>query len=73
MLVIYTINPCKYCDKAKEVANEYGYDIEERNFYEPSMWEWQEMTGKVPKTAPQIFVDGVYIGGCDNFIEWIEN
>lgn len=73
MLVIYTIDPCSYCDKAKKVASEYGYVVEERDFYEPSMWDWESMTGKVPKTAPQIFYKDQHIGGCQDLIEWIEN
>jgi glutaredoxin len=72
MLVIYTIDPCSYCDLAKEYGLEYGYEIEERDFYAPSMWDWEVMTGQVPKTAPQIFVDDVYIGGCNEFINWLE-
>lgn len=73
MFKIYTIDPCKWCVKAKELAEELGYEIDERDFYAPSMWEWEEMIGFVPSTAPQIFVDGEYIGGCTDLISWIED
>ena len=73
MFQIYTVPNCKYCEKAKVVANEYGFEIEELDFYQPTVYEWQEISGKVPMTAPQIFVDGEYIGGCDDFIKWIES
>ena len=73
MFKIYTVPNCKWCDKAKEVAADVGFEIEELSFYEPSMWEWEESIGYIPSTAPQIFIDGVHIGGCMDFIEWIEN
>jgi glutaredoxin len=73
MFQIYTVPNCTWCDKAKKLAEELGYEIEELDFYAPSMWEWEELTGKVPSTAPQILVDGEYIGGCMDFIEWTEN
>lgn len=73
MLKIYTVPNCKWCDKAKEAATEEGFTIEEASFYDPSMWEWEEMIGFIPTTAPQIFVDGVHIGGCMDFLEWLEN
>jgi glutaredoxin len=54
-------------------ADELGYDIVERDFYEPSVLEWEELIGYTPTTAPQIFVDGEHLGGCVDFIEWTES
>jgi glutaredoxin len=72
MFEIYTVPNCKWCDKAKELATGLGYDIVENDFYAPSTWEWLEWTGSVPQTAPQIFVDGEHIGGCSDFMEFID-
>jgi glutaredoxin 3 len=71
MFEIYTVPNCKWCDKAKEIAARAGYDIVENDFFAPSTWEWLEWTGSVPQTAPQIFVDGDHIGGCQDFMEFI--
>ena len=48
MFQIYTVPNCTWCDKAKKLAEELGYEIEEFDFYAPSMWEWEELTG-IPK------------------------
>lgn len=73
VLIIYTIPDCKWCDKAKEVAAEYGYEVEVKDWYEPSMWDWEALIGYVPTTAPQIFLDGEHIGGCTQLIEYLES
>jgi glutaredoxin len=70
---VYTVPDCKWCDKAKNLADELGYDIEELDWYSPSMQDWINLLGWVPMTAPVIFVDGEYIGGCVDFIEWTES
>jgi glutaredoxin len=73
MFQIFTVPDCKWCTKAKELASDMGYEIEELDFYGLSMWEWEQLIGKVPATAPQILVNGEYIGGCVDFMKWIEN
>jgi glutaredoxin 1 len=70
--VIYTIPNCTFCVRAKALAEQMGFDIEERDFYALDMWEWLAKIGEAPETAPQIFVEGVYIGGCNAFEDWAE-
>lgn len=72
-VVIYTIPECKWCNSARNYALEYGYDVIEKDFYAPSVLEWEVLIGYIPTTAPQIFVGGEPIGGCVNFIEWTES
>lgn len=67
---IFTVPNCRWCVRAKEIAESLGMEIEEFDFYSMSPNEWLDLIGIVPQTAPQIFVDGEYIGGCSDFIEW---
>lgn len=68
-IIIYTIHPdewpCEYCDKAKTWLSERGYEYEERELFADERAEKYDewgLTGK-QRTMPQIFVDGVRIGG----------
>lgn len=72
-MIIYSIPNCKWCDRAKELLSEYGYDYEDRDWYAPAMWEWEEMMGAIPKTAPQIFEGDHYIGGYVDLVEYLES
>lgn len=70
VMQIYTLPNCGWCDRAKALADG-EFDIIESSFYEPSMWDWENLLGFVPKTAPQIFIDGEYIGGFADFEEYL--
>lgn len=68
-IIIYTINPdewpCVYCDRAKEWLKERGIKYEERRTYADErldLYDGWRLFGK-QRTMPQIFVDGVRIGG----------
>lgn len=74
-IIIYTIHPdewpCEHCDKSKALIRERGYLYAEDQLYAEEREEFYNelgLTGK-QRTMPQIFVDGVRIGGYAELIE----
>ena len=67
--IIWTKNDCPFCVEAKGILESLNYEIEERIIGAPYLKE--DLLAEVPdaKTVPQIFLDGQYIGGCDNLKE----
>lgn len=65
---MYCTAVCPYCIRAKELFKRKGIvQIEEiRVDLDPE--KRKEMEARVPgaRTVPQIFIDGRYIGGCDD-------
>lgn len=67
-IVIYTIDHCPYCVKAKQLLT-----IKKQKFTEIDIdktpEKHEEMLAKVPnaRTFPQIIINGKPIGGCDDF------
>lgn len=70
-VVIYTVDYCPYCKKAKNLLEEKGVEYEEHDIttdedvMRPKLGE---MTGG-KTTVPQIFIDGVSIGGYTDLQE----
>lgn len=68
---VYSKNDCPYCVKAKQILSEKGVEVTEikipsdmtrdkfAEFIEPHL-------NDKDLTVPQIFVDGEYVGGCDD-------
>lgn len=65
---------CKYCDQAKLICEDKGFDVEFIDITEAGLDgpKLQEICGVPVRTVPQIFVDKQYIGGCDSFIEYLK-
>ena len=67
---IYTKFLCPYCARAKKLLDSKGVAYEE---YEISMDpdKRQEMIGRANgrTTVPQVFIDGVHVGGSDDLAE----
>ncbi|MEX2649264.1 MAG: glutaredoxin 3 [Alphaproteobacteria bacterium] len=63
---IYTTPFCPYCQRAKEVLRRKKVVYEEIDVFMDGARR-QEMLkrAKGRRTVPQIFIDGVGIGGCD--------
>lgn len=64
---IYTTPFCPYCSRAKALLGAKGVDFRE---YDVSM-DFGERTKMRERangghTVPQIFIDGLHIGGCDD-------
>ena len=63
-VIIYRTNYCGYCDMAKRLFAQLGVEFQEIDVTsDPKMrLKLVEMTGG-RRTVPQIFIDGVSIGG----------
>ena len=64
--VVWTKEYCPYCVNAKQLLEQKGIEYEERVI--GNGWSKQQLLEEVPqaKTVPQIFLDGVLIGGYDD-------
>lgn len=61
---------CPYCTNAKAVCEQNKFDMEFIDMVaaEMSKDDLSEIVGKPVSTVPQIFVDGVYVGGYTDFV-----
>lgn len=67
---IYTKFGCGYCTRAKQLLTHKGVDFEE---YDVTMGgpKKAEMLERNPqaRTVPQIFIDDMLVGGCDDLMD----
>ncbi len=72
MNIIWTKDNCFYCFKAKELLDSLAIPYEERNITKD--YTKADMLEAVPtaKTVPQIFIDGAYIGGYTDLVQFAE-
>ncbi len=63
---IYTMDYCPYCIRAKNLLNKKNVAYVERRVDQDPVWldEVVERSGG-RTTVPQIFIDGVHVGDCD--------
>ena len=56
---------CPFCDRAKALLEMKGIEYEERRI--GVNWTKEQLLESVPtaRTVPQIFLDGVYVGGYE--------
>ena len=75
--VVYSKPSCPYCVKAKALLTNHNIEFEEKilgsditstELFE--MFDAKELPR--PRTAPQIFLGGTYIGGYDQLVAYIE-
>lgn len=76
--IVYSKPSCPNCVKAKKVLDdlnvsyssvELGTDIQPQELFD--LFESKGLPQ--PRTAPQIFLNGNYIGGYDQLVKYIEN
>lgn len=67
--IVWSKVSCPYCDRAKALLNQKGYQIEERIIGDG--YTKEQLLEAVPnaRTVPQIFLDDEYIGGFDRLQE----
>lgn len=60
---------CKYCTRAKTICAMNNFNLEFIDIDEAGLGipELHEICGVPVRSIPQIFVDGKYVGGCDQF------
>lgn len=69
--VVYGKRNCPYCQLAKEEMKLRGIPYDYVDLQEVGKTA-KEVTGRDVKTVPQIYVQGEYIGGYDDFMLWLE-
>lgn len=63
---IYTGMMCGYCSAAKRLLKKKGVDFEETDVSSDAAKLQEMMTRANGKhSVPQIFIDNVHVGGCD--------
>ena len=71
---IYSKNNCDYCTKIKDLLKFHSVNYVEKNLSEGyTKEEIQDRVGPDKKinVVPQVFVDGQYLGGYVDFIEFV--
>lgn len=80
VIELFTKDKCIFCDMAKRDLNKrwreglsiVTYNIETNDYSKNDlMYRCQEL-GFTPKTVPQIFIDGKYIGGYNELVEYFD-
>ena len=67
---IYTSPLCGYCHAAKRLLNKKGVEfIEVDVFRNPDRKPEMIERANGGRTVPQIFIDDVHVGGCDDLFE----
>jgi len=78
--VIYTTSHCGWCTKAKKVLDDNGITYTEVEVTSENSNELAKLVSEsrdiklsdLRLTVPQIFFDGVLLGGYDGLVEWIK-
>ena len=67
--VVWSKDPCPFCDSAKQLLQQRGYEVEERIIGAP--YTREDLIAAVPdaRSVPQIFIEEQYIGGFDKLKE----
>ena len=67
---IYTTPICGYCAMAKRLLKAKGAAFEETDvMMDPSKKAEMMQRAGGRRTVPQIFIDGVHVGGCDDLMD----
>ena len=61
--IVWSKDQCPYCDQAKALLKSRNIEFEERNVSQD--WTREQLLEAVPnaRTVPQIFLNGVLVGG----------
>lgn len=76
-IIIYTVDYCGYCKKAKALLDKLNLKYKEiditdnEKVYRQQLGEYYSI--KNPVTVPQIIIEGHRIGGFDKLQEYYEN
>lgn len=73
-ITLYSKPDCPWCDKAKQLLNELGFEYTELVLGEH--YTKDDLKAKLPfvarLTVPQVFVDGDHIGGYEDLKAFVE-
>lgn len=72
MILIYGKPMCPFCDRAKALCEQRGFDFEYRTLGVDYTKEELLETFPGARTVPQIVVNGLKIGGYEQFANYLE-
>lgn len=72
MILIYGKSQCPFCDKAKAVCEQRGFNYEYRLLDTDYTKEQLLETFPGARSVPQIVVDGLKVGGYEQFVNYLE-
>ena len=72
MITIYGKPMCPFCDKAKALCEQRGFDYEYKTLGTDYTKEELLETFPGARTVPQIVINGQKIGGWDQMVKYIE-
>ena len=72
MILIYGKPMCPFCDKAKALCEQRGFEYEYKTL--GTDYSKEELLETFPgaRTVPQIVINGEKIGGWDQMVKYIE-
>ncbi|MCE3255087.1 MAG: grxC [Rickettsiaceae bacterium] len=65
-IIIYTTDYCPYCVRAKSLLQRKNAAFEEIKIIDDQMREEMIKKSGGRRTVPQIFINNIHIGGCDD-------
>ena len=71
--LIFTKYRCSYCDRAKTLIEQKGYEYESINIEEDNNIEILLEKNKYARTMPQIFINDKLIGGYTDLVKYFED
>ncbi len=70
--LIFTKYRCSFCDRAKTLIEQKGYEYESINIEEDNNTEPLLKKNKHARTMPQIFINDKLIGGYTDLVKYFE-
>jgi glutaredoxin 3 len=72
--IVWSKDPCPFCDRAKNLLKLKGIEFEERNITTGD-WTKEQLMESVPgaRTVPQILINGQLIGGFNELQQHLQN
>lgn len=72
-VIVWSKNPCPYCDQAKALLKSRNIEFEERNITTGN-WTKENLLEAVPtaRTVPQIIINNQVVGGFTELRRYLE-
>ncbi len=71
--LIFTKYRCSYCDRAKILIEQKGYEYDSINIEDNNNLDLLLKMNKNARTMPQIFIDDKLIGGYTDLVKYFED
>ena len=70
--LVFTKYRCSYCDRAKTLIEQKGYEYESINIEEDNNIDILLKKNKYARTMPQIFINDKLIGGYTDLVDYFK-